>query len=345
MSELTERVVFRTVHNPSPGQLGHSLQQWLQQLGGPTHIHLHGRVRSRNRVVVTLLHGNEPSGAGAVFNLLKRGVVPAVDTHLFIVNTAAAIAPPGFHYRMLPGCRDLNRCFKPPFNDEQGQIAKALLDRIAALAPEAVIDIHNTSGEGPAFAVVTHQDVRHDALLSLFTHRVVITDLRLGALMEISERLCPTVTIECGGARSEAALHTAEVGLEKYLTRETVLAAPADGVPLDFYLNPIRLELKDKLHTPLTFAAQPAAQGITLLPGVERYNFKVISPEEPLGFVNAEQMASLVARDARGEDRLQQFFRSEHGRLYPRKPLKLFMITSNAEIARSDCLWYFVALE
>jgi hypothetical protein len=35
--------------------------------------------------------------------------------------------------------------------------------------------------------------------------------------------------------------------------------------------------------------------------------------------------------------------RISDGKLYPAQPLKLFMITNNAAIAHSDCLFYAVA--
>lgn len=346
MLEVKEQTQFRTWTNPAPASMGESVDEFLQILGGPAHIHLHGQERNRCRVVVTLLHGNEPSGVSAIFELLKRRVVPAVDMHFFIPNVAAAVEPPGFSYRMLPGCRDLNRCFNPPFTDTQGQLARALLDTIAALRPEAAIDIHNTSGEGPAFAVTTHMDDRHDALASIFTHRVVVTDLRLGALMEISERLCPTVTIECGGARSQAALHTAVAGLHDFMALEQVLIPVLGGVPLDFYHNPIRLELCDKEEARLSYGDRPTeAGGLTLLRDIEKYNFKAVTPDDCLGFISLEDIQELTARNAAGEDKLLRYFCSRHGCLYPTTTLKLFMITGNADIARSDCLFYFVELQ
>lgn len=95
----------------------------LCALPGPTHIQLLGRDGSRCRVVVTLSHGNEPSGLSAVHALLRQGIEPTVDIHIFIVNVNvdAARAQPFFSHRMLPGDRDLNRCFKAPFgNDRSG---------------------------------------------------------------------------------------------------------------------------------------------------------------------------------------------------------------------------------
>ena len=44
-----------------------------------------------------------------------------------------------------------------------------------------------------------------------------------------------------------------------------------------------------------------------------------------------------------GEERVGDFFAIRNGELYPTCKLKLFMVTTNPEIARKDCLLYFVA--
>ena len=71
----------------------------------------------------------------------------------------------------------------------------ALLDYFR---PASLIDIHNTSGKGPAFAVSISGDHIHIGLAALFTHQMIITDIRLGAIMELSSARMPIVTIECG---------------------------------------------------------------------------------------------------------------------------------------------------
>lgn len=85
-----------------------------------------------------------------------------------------------------------------PYEDRPGKVAEEIVDLFEQYQPEAVLDIHNTSGHSPDFAVVTYESEPHEALVSLFCDRLVITDLRLGALMERSSRRCPVVTIECG---------------------------------------------------------------------------------------------------------------------------------------------------
>jgi hypothetical protein len=154
---------------------------------------------------------------------------------------------------MLPRARDLNRCFKPPFDDAQGVLAEEILEILRLHVPEAVVDMHNTSGSGPAFGVCTFMDRQHEALVSLFTQRLIISSLGLGALMEISEDASPTVTVEVGGRLDDEAHELAYEGLCRYFQARTVLAHEDDtDWGLDLLRNPIRLELLE--HVTLTYA-------------------------------------------------------------------------------------------
>ena len=150
--------------DPPTIDIGNSAIEFLNALPGPTHIHLKGKDSTRSRAVVTLLHGNEPSGLFAIFELLKRGIKPAVDAHFFILNVDAAKQAPNFIYRMLPQHKDMNRCFREPFGESEPElIAKNLLEKLRQLQPGCVSDIHNTSGSSPSFGVTTFMNNRHDA--------------------------------------------------------------------------------------------------------------------------------------------------------------------------------------
>lgn len=340
----TQTAPFQHWLDPKPDELAGTLHEFLHSLKGPAHIQIRGQDRSRNRALVTLLHGNEPSGLTALYHLLKQGIQPAVDVHCFIPAVQTAQAVPEFSLRMLPGARDLNRCFKPPFDGPEGALAKALLDRLRALQPEALLDIHNTSGSGPSFAVTTYMDAKHDALTSLFTNRVIVTDLKLGALMEISEALLPTVTIECGGAQDEESSRLAEDGLRRYFTEDDVLSPAATDFGLEFFYNPIRLELSDGGQ--IAYGDQAlTSKGITLKPDIEHHNFSEVTPQTPLGYLNADALQWLTAKNTRGENVLKRHFEVRDGVFFPRHQLKLFMITSNPVIAKSDCLFYLVPVE
>ncbi|MCH7815367.1 MAG: succinylglutamate desuccinylase/aspartoacylase family protein [Proteobacteria bacterium] len=333
---------FQYWKDPDIQNIGDTAVEFLNKLHGPTHIHISGNDPSRCRAVVTLLHGNEPSGFHAIFDPLKRQIKPVVDIHYFIPSVDAAKQAPGFIYRMLPHQKDLNRCFSTPFGDtEQDLLAQDLLENLKSFNPESVIDIHNTSGSSPSFGVTTFMDERHDALVSLFTHRTIVTDLPLGSLMEISRFMMPTVTIECGGAQDIASNVMAIEGLTKYISYANVLTLEHTDMSLEFFHNPLRLELLEGSdiaygdHCLMT-------DGVTLLPEIEDFNFGFVNPDTRLGFVSGELDSNLTVRDARGRERLQDYFRLSDGELYPLRTLKLFMVTTNPEIARKDCLFYLI---
>jgi len=243
---------------------------------------------------------------------------------------------------MLPRARDLNRCFRPPFDDAQGALAEEILEILHLHHPEAVVDLHNPSGSGPPFGVCTFVDRQHDALVAHVTHRLIVSNLRLGALMEISEHRYPTVTVEVGGRLDEEAHALAYEGLCRYFTAPDVFAIDTPDRALEVLTDPIRLELRDNVT--LTYADEPrTGYDITLRTDIEYHNFTGVTSDTLLGWADGPERKLFAAQDTGGRCAVTDIVRIEGGRLYPARSLKLFMITNNAAIAQTDCLFYAVA--
>lgn len=324
-----------------PSSLGSNVVEFLRILDGPCCIHVPGTDSSRCRFAVSLLHGNEPSGVTAFYDILLNGWQPVCDIYLVVMNVAAALTEPLFSYRQLPGSRDLNRCFKEPFNDDNGQLAFALLELIREKKPEALIDIHNTSGSGPAFGVAVYLDSRHDALVSLFTERLIITEIRLGALMELSEIAVPTVTIECGGSDDPESTQIALDGLRRYFCKEQLFDLSAAPWPIEILHNPVRLELSPQLIISYGDVENAEAE-LTLRSDIERFNFGVVDTGTVLGWAMPKVLQKLWVRNAKSQEHVEDWFTVNDNQLRPAKPMKLFMITGRIDIAKSDCLLYAV---
>ncbi|MDX1735546.1 MAG: succinylglutamate desuccinylase/aspartoacylase family protein, partial [Halioglobus sp.] len=333
---------FRFIRNPLATALGNNVEEFLRSLGGPACFFLEGRDTGRTRALVTLLHGNEPSGVMALYRWLTSGQRPVVNVVCIVASVAAALEAPLFSHRMLPRARDLNRCFRPPFEDAQGELAEEILEILRMHHPEAVVDVHNTSGSGPSFGVCTHMDRHHDALVSLFTQRMIVSNLGLGALMDISEHSYPTVTVEVGGRLDDEAHELAYEGMCRYFTTDTVLSPADTDWGLELLQDPIRLELNE--HVTLHYAEQHSNEyDLTLRSDIEHLNFGTVSPETLLGWSNSSERELFSATDSGGRCAVTRLVRIEGGEIYPARPLKLFMITNNPDIASTDCLLYAVA--
>ena len=329
--------MLNLIRDPRSEIIPGRVNEFLQALPGPAAIHLTGRDTSRTRVLVTLSHGNEPSGLEAVHQWLLEGRQPAVNIVIVLGAVEAALAEPMFFHRQLPGARDLNRCFNPPFKDRQGQLAQAMLRHIREVEPEAVIDLHNTSGSSSAFAVSIGDAPERQALASVFVARAVITDLRLGSLME-QDLGCPVVTVEAGGSLDETSLVVAQEGIERYFCREDIFKDP-DSILL--LRHPLRLELAP--HSRIDYADRPLHdRDITVRADIEKFNFEPVNHRSPLGWLDAEGLEHLRIVSDLHPHEVDEFFRVEDGKLFPRLHMRLFMATTRPDIAASDCLFYFV---
>lgn len=330
---------FTHLDNPNTSDIPEDAILWLKQLGGPTSFWLCGEDDSRTRAIVTLLHGNEPSGMMAIHRLLREGVKPQTNLLLVLVSVEAALLEPVFRYRSYPGERDMNRSFNPPYSDSAGRITQQVLKLLNRYQPEAVLDVHNTSGKSPSFAVATEQSWPHEALAAMFTERMVITELRMGSLMEQTQAQMPVVTIECGGAQDQASHDLAYTGLKSFITAQQLFNLE-HVLDMDIYHDPVRLELEKGLR--LAFASAPVlGVDMTMLDQVDQFNFSLVPPGTLLGWVSGPHVLEhMRVADARGNNRFDQFFELCGNRLQTNATQKLFMVTTRPDIALSDCLLY-----
>jgi hypothetical protein len=328
--------------DPDPNSIGDNVSEFLDYLGGPSEIFLSGEDGSKTRAFVTLLHGNEPSGTIALFKWLKSGKKPSVNVVCIVASVAAASLEPRYSNRVFDNQRDLNRCFREPFYDDPGFLADEILKTLKRYEPECLIDMHNTSGSGPSFAVAIYEDPQHDALTELFTKRLIVTHLRLGALMEVTEYLCPTVTIECGGRLDERAHQIAFEGLERYFTQESVLVNDGYKADLEVLTNPVRLELKADCRLKYGESITEDSD-LCLLPSIERLNSGITAKDTQLGWVATEDLTAIFSsQNSQEECVVNELVYIQNGALFAKRDLKLFMITSNPDIAKMDCLFYAV---
>lgn len=343
---------LRHTGRPAPATIPADPAAWLATLGGPVAIRVPGRDRGRCRAVVTLLHGNEPSGVRAVHGWLRDGLEPATDALIVVASVEAALAEQPFTTRQLPGAPDLNRLFLAPGHaTPHGRLAAAILAAVLETRPEALVDIHNNSGHNPAYGVARRPGPAELALCALFGGIVVRYDLRLGALIEATEHLFPSVVVEAGRAGDPAADAVARAGLDRLLGESDLLAGAGARPAAELRLlgAPVRVEAAP--GTTLAFGSGPGPAGAASSPDlvvdeeVDRHNFELLPAGTPLGWVREGAAWPLAARGADGREVSRALFSVQGGRLVAAAPLVPIMMTTDARIALSDCLFYAVREE
>ena len=323
--------------------LPETLHSWLFDMPRATVVEVKGKDSSRCRVVSALVHGNEPSGLIAAYEYLKNALTeqaPATNVALIISSVRAARQEPMFTHRFMPGEFDLNRRFGlTNTHDRVSELAQNITGYIRDRKPEAVIDLHNTSGSSPSFAVAVSDQSSIKKIAGLFTSKLIITHLSVGALMEQNFN-CPVVTIECGGAKESESHQLAIHGLKAFVECQDLTALADDK--LQVFVQPIRVTAREGVSLCYGDSAEPDV-GITLLTRIEQLNQHPIEPGTCLGWLHPKMTDCLQAMNDKGINVINDMFeRDDNNRLLAKSRLQLFMATSRADIALSDCLFYAV---
>ncbi|TPH18568.1 hypothetical protein EPA86_02100 [Litorilituus lipolyticus] len=340
-SVLVMKTFLRTtnyIQEPFNSDIHSNPLAFLRELNGLTIFDVKGIDETRTRVITTLIHGNEPSGFIALHQWLIAKVKPAVNIRFIVCNPEAAKLCPEFSHRYLYEAQDLNRYFDLS-KDPKSCIslrAKQIIQAVREVNPEAIIDLHNTSGSSPAFGVSVSDNDKVLDLISLFTNKVILTGLHVGAIME-QDFSAPIVTIECGGATEQLSHQVAIAGVGKYTSNDCIFDHHADKV--DIHRFPCRVELKPEIILGFGDYALLTAD-ITVRTDIERLNQQLTPAGELIGWYNKGDNLPLIAKDEQGNDQLLQLLTLKNGCIYTKQSLQLFMATTKLDIANNDCLFY-----
>ncbi len=302
----------------------------LDALGGPTLFDL-SRGLPDPLFVTVLQHGNEVSGWDAVRAFLHGGSTPPML--LYVANVAAASAG----RRTLAGQRQTST---GPGNGGRhpGGAPRPTGDATARwqAPPRLAVDIHNNTGTNPHYSVLTDLGPRCLGAAAAFSPLALLAQHRDGIQTERFTKFCPAITIETGvvGEPASAARTT------DYLTRAVRWreAPEASFSDLTVYRNQVRIVIEE---ADADFTS-PAV--LVLREDLEQYNFACL--EAGNLFARRDRSAAgagLRAVDVTGADLTDFYFEIHDAELRLRQPVYLSMYTRDIDIARQDCLCYFMS--
>ncbi|MBL4682607.1 MAG: hypothetical protein JKY88_18055 [Pseudomonadales bacterium] len=332
---------FKHWHMPQADAVGKNHIEFIKILGGPTWITIDGKDTSRQRAIVTLLHGNEPSGLKAIHQFILSGRKPETNLGIFVVSVNAALLHPYFSHRYLPGEADFNRCFKVKGFKESREsnqeiLAGKISNTLKSYAPEAIIDTHNTSAHSDIFGVTVSSEKTVLQVAGLFSRKLVVLDQVLGTLIE-QDLSCPIVTIEFGGFLDPKADKLAQNTLDKFIEASSLFR----DEPKDIQLleRPLRLEINSTANLHYSSSVQDEAD-ITIFNTIDQMNFSKIDANVSIGWTGNNGINDLTVRSKDGNCIAEELFHESEGFILTKIAMTIFMATTDAYIATNDCLMY-----
>ena len=311
---------------------------FLAQLRGLTVFDITGKHPERTRVMTTLIHGNEPSGFIAAHQWLMGDEIPETNVRMIFCNPEAAGQKPIFTRRYVGDSEDLNRYFSNPKDPDPDLLVRAenIRKLIAEVSPEAIIDLHNTSGVSPAFGVSICDSEPVLDLAAIFATRLIYTGLRFGSLME-QPFDAPIVTIECGGRDEIMSHQVATEGLARYFSKPDLYAVRCQQITI--HHHPIRIELINDASVGYA-DHRLLCSDVTLIPEIEQFNRHPLPAGEFLGWYHDEPPLPMQAVDEWGVNQIDKLLYVDGGRIFTKQAMQMFMATTNMDIATNDCISY-----
>ena len=320
-------------HHPDPSLWEVPAEALAMKLDGPTLIHIAG-AKQPELFVSVLLHGDENSGWDGVRQLLRElgPTLPRALTLLIGNVTAAA-----HRVRHLPNEVDYNRIWKPGPSAEQ-QLAQQILSGVRERGCFACIDIHNNSGRNPHYCVLTDEAPTTLGLARMFSPRAVFTRAPDTVSTLALSAIGPALTIECGQASYPECATSAYNYLKALLMLDSLPVAHTDEMEL--YRSDVRVLIDERID----FGFDDSA-ALQLRPELETQNFRPLPAGTLIATLHGaakQPRQPLRATNGAMHDVTQRYFEVRGTEIRLRETVIPAMYTTNPDIARQDCLCYFM---
>ena len=151
---------------------------------------------------------------------------------------------------------------------------------------------------------------------------------------------CPALTIECGSATDEQSHETAFQGISQ-LAACCCIYHYNQQTEVEIISKPIRLQLKPDVE--LSYSEHDEGnEGVTLKRAIEQFNFGHARKDQMIGWVDDRGLDNFQLLNDAYEDVLDDYFTLRDNQLVCATNIKIFMATTNKDVAMNDCLFYLV---
>lgn len=314
--------------------------EFVRALEVPTVIRVPGAGVMAPRGFACLLHGDESTGIEAALQVLRRRRQWPFDLWVVVGNIPAAIADGGFEHRFLPGQEDFNRIWGNDGPDTpQRRAAAAILDTLSDVGMDAMVDIHNNTGDNPFYAIVTTDKPGDYNLATLFTTTILRWNLGVATLMEGMPSHVPSIAVECGLPGLPESRAFALDGLRRFLgTRR--FRNDHVRFDVDVFGDMVKVKVPDGLD--FAIGGDLGDRDFVVADGADHLNFVRVQAGHVIGRVPPGNPVPLIAETPTGKVVTNEHLAvTPQGLVVTRFAEIPVMMTRTVAAARHDVLFYF----
>ncbi len=331
-----------SVYRGVPAELtSGNAESFLQHLDGPTAFVLDGGLE-KTRLVSCLVHGNEPSGLKAVARAFKGNPYSHHANMIYFVGNvrAAKAGLQPFSHRLLDNmglsgpARDMNRIWAGHVPGGAQALVDSLLGVVHQFSMEACLDLHNTSGANPHFAVTLPDCIGSELIAGQLAPRVMKLSLESG-LIGAMNMYCPSLVLECGKMGMKSADQIALRSLTHFLNDSLSLESR------DITRYQVSAEVYIKKGLTMDFLGDTLEENhLSLSPQLEDLNFSALGQAVRIGRIDGDGSNGLPFVLSDHQAARQYFDWDDYGYIWLRPGYTLAMATLHQDNIRNSCLFY-----
>ncbi|MBC8284033.1 MAG: succinylglutamate desuccinylase/aspartoacylase family protein [Nitrospinae bacterium] len=307
-------------------------------LKAPALLHLIGE-KEPPLFLVTLLHGNEPTGVGAIQKFLKKYFVNGKleglprSLILFVGNVQSAKE----NLRRLPGQNDFNRIWNGGDSPEH-EMARSVIEYAKSQNVFFCVDIHNTSGKNPHYSCVNRLDAQTINLARIFSTTLIYFTEPHEVLSLAFSNICPAITIEAGMPDDPISEPHVLSFLEKVFSLNS-LPSTLNEADVKVYHSMVRIKVPKECS--IVFGGPSQNADYCFLEALDSLNFNLLPVGTLLGWRYNPDF-SLIILDENNRDVEKDYIEYCGNEIRLKRSVIPAMLTTDKKIVHQDCLGYLM---
>jgi len=317
---------------------GLSEEEALNQLSKPTLLRIKGDDSTQAVLISTLIHGCEPCGFRAFLDEINSQLTYPYDVYFFVGNVASAQIKPLFTHRLVPGGQNFNRVWIDNPTTEAELTAQEVLAFITKLPLKGVLDIHSfTAKDTPPHGFIPNNKPETLHLAEQLLPVALVTDMPMGALVQQTQHLAPSLVVECGTNGTQEADEYARSVLSKFFVAMGLNEGDNEKICRAVYDNMTNIKVKADATVAWGDTPDPSAD-ITLRPDANTLNLTTVEPGTLFAYGDVRSLA-LTSKEGRIDPSF--FFETFGNKIYLKRRVVPNLLSTNERIIKESGFYFF----